>query len=288
MTKPHTSNNKREELRRLQAQQVKEARLRRIISFALLGVIILAVSVSSIFLVKNAQEGKTSLPAATQLTPKYLTTDGSFRIGPLGVLDVKADATAKVGATRVEIFFDPMCPGCGALERTLGEVLLSLVNDGVIDLYMVPTSFLDRASTDQYSTRAVNALITVANESPEHMMGFIQAIYTTGIQPEEGNAYKSVTDDKLVSIAKAVGVPEEKALMIKNRSYVDWIATHTTKSIARKDLFPKGDFSTPAVFVGGSVNAAGEVTGAERVQFNAQTSITDSFSQALQKARAAK
>lgn len=148
---------------------------------------------------------------------------------------------------RVDFFFDPMCPGCGFVDRKLNSTLQEDVKSGKIDLHLTPVGFLDSSSTDQYSTRASNAFATVATEEPDKMLAFMGALYDN--QPSEGINYRSVSDDDLAKLAKSVGVSDNVADSFKDHKYIEWIKKNTTTQTNRKDLFPDG-FSTPAVFVG--------------------------------------
>lgn len=74
----------------------------------------------------------------------------------------KADAPVTV-----EIYFDYMCPACGAFEAANGDELDRLLEAGVVRVELRPLSFLDDQSNGTaYSTRAANAIATVADAAP--------------------------------------------------------------------------------------------------------------------------
>ena len=268
--------SKREQLRLAREKQAKEAKIRKIIGLALAGVVAVGLVVAGVLVIKNKPS---STPVAAG-APKYLTSDGSFRVLPSGGVDTKADDSAKKGKTRVEMIFDPQCPGCGAVSRALDAHLLDLVKKGEIDLYMKPVAFLDQASSDKYSSRAASAVLTVASEDPKHFFAFASIIYDSKNQPHEGTEYVPVSDEKLGEIARGVGVPKSVTDKFKDNTYQSWVMKETTRTMARSDLFPGGSFSTPAVFVGGTVKD-GKVSDATRVKFDTQTPIVDAFDKVL-------
>lgn len=173
-----------------------------------------------------------------QLTPETAAGTGSFMIRNEPNDD----------AVRVEYFFDPQCPACGVVEGHIGESLDRLVESGEIELHVYPVSFLDESSTDNYSSRAANAIVTVLEKSPEHALAFISRIFEENFQPNQGQAYMSVTDEDLIDAAVEVGVPEDIAETFKQKHYIDWTLENTEKQINRKDFF-KNDFSTPSIFL---------------------------------------
>jgi hypothetical protein len=54
---------------------------------------------------------------------------------------------------------------CRQFEENSGDTLDALVRDGTVRLRYRPIALLDRASTDDYSTRVLNAAAVVADES---------------------------------------------------------------------------------------------------------------------------
>lgn len=244
-----TDNNNTQELREaLRKQREKELQKKHHKKIAL-AVVITLVIVSIIggltWIFTNNDSASNTATVGEQLTPTKVDANGAFHVTTDGV----STDLEPTGKTRVDMFFDPMCPGCGIVDRGMGEKLNQLSQDGTIDLYMTPVAFLNSASSDNYSTRAVNATITVAEEAPEYYLDFINNIYEAGNQPSEGQNYVSVTDSMLAERAIEVGVPAEVAKKFSEGHYNDWIEENTTKQLnQRDDLFPDG-FSTPAVFI---------------------------------------
>lgn len=259
-------------------QQLKESKTRKIILLVVIGLIVACMVVAGVLVGKN---NKVEAPKGGN-APIGVTPTGGFMVnaeGGVGEVETRKD-TDKI---RVQLLFDPMCPGCGIVDREIHEDLMQLVKDGEITLQLTPLSFLDDASSDLYSTRASNAIATVGNDSPEHFYPFINAIFKD--QPEEGASYVPVTDEDLAKLAEDVGVSSAVAATFKDAKYSDWIEERTLFNIGRKDLFPNDSFSTPAMFVGGTENEDGSVNDALRVDFTSANSIIEAFEKAFEAAK---
>lgn len=256
-TKEERRQERRQRAAEMRKQAKKKARRDKIVRVsALVSVIAVLIGLTGYIAVtahnKKDSEGWTQ--ASTQLTPKNFDEHGAFQ--------VKSD-NLKSSATRVDDFFDPLCPGCGAVHRASGDRMKELVKSGDIDLRLSPVSFLDEASTDKYSTRAINAFVTVAENSPEHALEFLSALYRKDFQPQEGTqnyGQKPVTDQALVEAAVGAGVPADVAKTIPEHRYADWINNTSEKQVKRSDLFPSG-FSTPAIFTGVKYSSDGKASG---------------------------
>lgn len=221
-------------------EKIKARRRAKIITGSIFAVI--ALGVIAIFVFSPKQETNDPIPSQSEaLVPATANSAGAFHITNEGVVPVDS---SNVSDIRLDMFFDPMCPGCGAVDRTLSGAIDKLVSDKEIDFYATPVSFLDRASSDNYSTRAVNALITVAENDPKNFLNFMSALYVT--QPSEGADYVSVSDENLGTIAQSVGVPESVTSLFSKHSYFNWISESTKKQSDRTDIFPK-KLSTPTL-----------------------------------------
>ena len=256
-TKEERRQERRQRAAEMRKQAKKKARRDKIVKVSAL-VSVIAVLVGLVgYIAITAHNKKDSdgwTQAATQLTPKNFDEHGAFQ--------VKSE-NLKSSATRVDDFFDPLCPGCGAVHRASGDRMKELVKSGDIDLRLSPVSFLDEASTDKYSTRAINAFVTVAENSPEHALNFLTALYRKDFQPQEGvqnYGQKPVTDQALVEAAVGAGVPADVAKTISEHRYADWIKKMSEKQVKRSDLFP-GGFSTPAIFTGVKYGSDGKASG---------------------------
>jgi protein-disulfide isomerase len=216
-----------------EAQRVEAARQarRKLIIARVSGVVIVALLVAIGFAVFNAATGEdeTAAPARV-VTPANLTDGGAIPVG-------EADAPVTV-----EIYFDYMCPACGAFESANGEELDRLVEDGTARVELRPISFLDRTSNGtEYSTRTANAIATVADGAPDRAWTFHSALYAA--QPEEGT--DGLDDERIAEIAEEAGVPADVVDRFADRTYDGWVASVT------KEAFDSGVTGTPTVKVDG-------------------------------------
>jgi len=177
---------------------------------------------------QNSADGTVS--PDTVVTPGTATPNGALAVG---------DAAAPV---RLEVYLDYMCPYCGRFERANGDVMDRMVADGTIRLELYPLSFLDKASSGaSYSTRAANAITTVADRSPDKVLAVNRALFAR--QPAEGT--RGLSDDEIATLAHQVGVSREVVDAFTERIFSPWVAASTTA------VFKTGVSSTPTVKVNG-------------------------------------
>ncbi len=139
--------------------------------------------------------------------------------------DTVADGTAvRVGQAdapvTVTVYEDFLCPACKSFEDTSGDTLAALVADGTAAVEYRPVAILDHYSTDDYSTRALNAAGVVADAAgPEAFLAFHNLLFAA--QPAEGGA--GLSDDDLIALAGRAGATgEEVESGIRDRVYEDW------------------------------------------------------------------
>ncbi|PJM74200.1 disulfide bond formation protein DsbA [Bifidobacterium primatium] len=161
------------------------------------------------------------------------------------------------GVPTVAVYMDFMCPGCGAMERALGDTYSQLVDAGQINIEIHPMSFMDRYSTDEYSTRAANAAIEIAEKEPEHLLKFITLMYAEDFQPSESD-YKPVSNAQIKQRAIDAGVSESVAASATDGKHVygDWLKAISKYTPLRQELWNvegqlKGQMSTPTITVNG-------------------------------------
>jgi protein-disulfide isomerase len=219
------------ELREVQRQEAAQQARRKLIIARVSGVAIVALLVAIGFAVFNAASGGDETAAPDRVvTPANLTDDGAILVG-------RADAPVAV-----EIWFDYMCPACGAFESANGKELDRLVEDGTARLELRPISFLDRTSNGtEYSTRTANAIATVADGAPAQVWAFHRALYAA--QPEEGT--DGLDDERIGEIAEEAGVPAAVVDRFEERTHDGWVASVT------KEAFDSGVTGTPTVKVDG-------------------------------------
>ncbi|OJX67092.1 MAG: hypothetical protein BGO95_10205 [Micrococcales bacterium 73-13] len=147
------------------------------------------------------------------------------------------------GAVEVELWVDLLCPYCRMFEEANGDYLGSLVDAGAATLRVHPIAILNRVSAGtQYSTRAANAFVCVAERAPDEALGYLRRLYA--IQPEEGTG--GLTDRELAGEA-----PSAAAECILDGWFSDWVDEWTQRAL---DLGIRG---TPTVVVDGRLYPGG-------------------------------
>jgi protein-disulfide isomerase len=142
----------------------------------------------------------------------------------------------------VDIYADLLCPACRAFEEENADTLDGLVEKGDIKIRYHVIAFLDRASTNDYSTRSASAAYCAADS--EQFSDFITTLYAT--QPAEGGPGHE--NDALVQLGSQAGVNgsgfEECVTEEKYAGYAARVTDEANKA---------GVTSTPTVVVDGQL-----------------------------------
>ncbi|MGY1623083.1 DsbA family protein [Geodermatophilus sp. SYSU D00965] len=208
---------------------------------AVLGGAVAAVLVAvALVVVVVVQEARTSAPANAAV-PAGTVDDGT------GIAVGAASAPVTV-----DVYEDFQCPVCASFEATNGATLDRLVQDGTVRLVHHPIAFLDRASTTDYSTRALDAASVVLDRAGvEAFVRFSDLLFTA--QPPEGGA--GLTDDRLVDLAAQAGASGQAVEEgIRDRAFADW-TRQVTDAAGRA-----GVAATPTVLVDGTPVANSRLT----------------------------
>lgn len=179
------------------------------------------------------QESTTASAAQLPATGGSVTETGTVVIG---------NPDAKV---KVRVAADLQCPACKKFEAANGKALAEAAADGTASVEYQIISFLDRASTNQYSSRAANASFCVAKADTTQYQNWLQTMFEK--QPAEGGV--GLSDDELIEIAKGAGYTDPAvASCIEGRPYNDYIQQVTQTALQG------GVESTPAVYINGQLN----------------------------------
>lgn len=145
--------------------------------------------------------------------------------------------------TKITLYEDLQCPVCAALEASGGTLIRQGIDDGKLQVSYHMISFLDASSTTRYSTRALNALMTVLDTAgPDAYLEYHSLLYAE--QPQEGTA--GLTDDHLIELAVKAGADESKIKgPINDLKYGQWIKNSTD------DFSKQGFSSTPTGVIDG-------------------------------------
>ena len=186
------------------------------------------------------QTHRTSTPD-TAATPAG-TVDGGTAV-PVG-----QDAAPVV----LDVYEDFQCPICAEFEATVGGTVDGLVSGGQAVVRYHPIAFLDRASTSEYSTRALNAAAVVLDRAGKDAFARLHDLLFAH-QPAEGSA--GLSDDQLIQYAGQAGATgAEVADGIRNREFEDWTKKVTDASSKA------GITGTPTVLVDGTVLDSTQLT----------------------------
>lgn len=229
MTTTSRTRTRAEEQARQQAARQEAERRRKVLRAG--GIVVAALVVAIVAaVVMSLSGGEDAAPAGEVVVPAGATADGRIAVG-------QADAPVSV-----TVFFDYMCPFCGRFEAANSAELDRLVSTGQARLDLRPMSFLDRQSEGaRFSTRAANAVATVADGAPDQVWAFHRALFAK--QPEEGTTGPS--DAELAEIARDAGVPADVVARFEDGEFTGWVADVTQKA------FDSGVTGTPTVMIDG-------------------------------------
>ena len=145
----------------------------------------------------------------------------------------------------MKFYEDPQCPICQQFEAEVGDEVAAAIDDGKVKVEYHIVSFLDRASKNQYSSRAANALYVVADTAgPDVFKKFHDLLYQN--QPAENSA--GPDDDQLIQWAVQAGADESAvSAKIKDDVYGQWIKNATDQ------MSKDGVNGTPGVFIDGQL-----------------------------------
>ena len=128
----------------------------------------------------------------------------------------------------IQIYLDYQCPFCKDFELPNQSQIESWVTKGIATVQIHPISFLDgRGSPNEFSSRAANAAVCVAEISPNSFFKFNSALFSN--QPEEGAPGPS--NSEIFDLAKSAGASDEVKSCIDEKRFGSWIATATEKAL---------------------------------------------------------
>jgi protein-disulfide isomerase len=226
MTNARTARNARERAAILRAEAARrEARRRSILVTGAVAVVLAAVV--GVFVLVTTLERNAE---PTGSAPPSTGADGAVTVG-------RADAPVTIVA-----YEDFQCPACKNYEDANGAQLDGWLAEGQVKIEYHPIAFLDRASTDDYSTRALNAAATVLDLAPAGYQKFHDALYAE--QPAEGGP--GLSDERLLQLAVAAGAPEAEA-----KAAIDGLRFKAWTAKVTEDASKAGVNQTPTVVVDG-------------------------------------
>lgn len=208
------------------ARKTEQRRRNLLVSSIVLVVIVVAVGIT--ILVQQDRDDTSSDSAA-----------------PAGVTDtygiVRGDARAPVTVT---IYEDFQCPFCKEFEAALGDMLTQHVDDGTIQIDYRPVAYLDRASSTDYSSRALGTAACALDEGgPDVYFALHELLFSH--QPAENT--EGLSDEELASLAEQAGATKSTIDACQsNNTFAGWVK-------GASDSASKAGFnSTPTYLVNGT------------------------------------
>ncbi len=161
--------------------------------------------------------------------PAGVNADGAYLIG-----NPQAPVT-------VQVVEDFQCPVCQQFESVAGAMLDEYAAGDDVNVEYRGIAFLDRASTTNYSSRALNASACVIDSSSAEVWeDFHRQMYVE--QPPEGGV--GLPDSDLIRIASEAGADDVESC-VDDQTWAGWVKATTDAA------FDDGVDGTPTIFVNG-------------------------------------
>lgn len=180
---------------------------------------------------------------AVWLSSRKDTSGDVAASAPRGVDDYTVSVGEADAPTTITVYEDPQCPICKAFEDRVSGPVAQAVEAGDVRVDYRIVSFLDRASDNEYSSRAANALMAVQDVAGSAAFARMHAtVYDH--QPREGTA--GPEDGQLVDWAVEAGAPEAKVRpLIEHDSFGQYVVNATDQ------MSRHGVNGTPTVLIDG-------------------------------------
>jgi protein-disulfide isomerase len=167
---------------------------------------------------------------------------------PSGVTDYTVPVGDADAPTTITVYEDPQCPVCRAFEGKVGDQVADAVDAGDVRVDYRIVSFLDKASANEYSSRAANALYAVQDVAGADAFAAMHRTLFEN-QPPEGSA--GPEDGQLVDWAVEAGADEaEVRPLIEDQAFAQFVVNATDQ------MSKNGVTGTPTVLIDGK--SAGE------------------------------
>ncbi len=229
MAKDPKKQSKSERAQALMREQKRQERNRNLL---VVGAVVVAIAIIAVVLVVvSSKKDTTGEAVGASGTPSHLS-------GTYNVVIGKSSAP-----TTIKLYEDLQCPICQAFEQQVGSQIQSAIAGGQVKVDYHMVAFLDRSSSTNYSSRALNAAMAVLSTAgSDAFLKFHSIAYAN--QPAEGSA--GVPDATLVDWAVQAGAPQSKVTpLIDGNTYHQWVVNAT-------DQMSKDDVTgTPTVYING-------------------------------------
>jgi protein-disulfide isomerase len=203
-----------------------EARKRMALQFGVGGAVIAVIALVVFALVSGANK--------EAAVPANMSFNDGIKIGT-NLEAFTPDYTPAPGegganVPNIQLYVDYQCPFCRDFELPNQSQIESWVSKGMATFELHPISFLDgRGTPNEYSSRAANAAVCVAEYAPNSLFKFNSLLFAN--QPEEGMA--GPDNSELFDRAKEAGISNESEIKscINEKRFNTWIADATNKAL---------------------------------------------------------
>lgn len=267
------ARQKARELRELNAKKEKRSKIVLQLSVALVALGIVG-GVGAVIAIESANRAEAPVVGES---PENLTELGGIKLGVGLQAFTDTNTPVLAGETdtpEIVVYVDYQCPICQAFDVPNSAQMRSWIDTGAATVEIRPLSFLDRASLNEYSSRAANSAMCVANFEPDAFWDYHENLMLS--QPMEG--IEGLNDNELYDLAAQSGAgTEEIKGCIQAKSFGDYVAQYTQTVLNA----PHGGVSvtgTPTILVNGNQYtwASGdELTSAERFAQFVQASVAE-------------
>ena len=241
------ARQKARELREQNAKKEKRSKLVLQISVALVALGIIG-GVGAVIAIEAANRAEAPIVGET---PENLTELGGLKMGVGLQAFTETNTPVLAGETdtpEIVIYVDYQCPICQAFDVPNSAQMRSWIDTGAATVEIRPLSFLDRASLNEYSSRAANSAMCVANFEPDAFWDYHENLMIN--QPMEG--VEGLNDNELYQLAETSGAGSEEVKgCIQAKSFGDYVAQYTQSVLSA----PHGGVSvtgTPTILVNGN------------------------------------
>jgi protein-disulfide isomerase len=241
-TKPKNQSKSERAQALLREQQRRERRRNLLVVGA---VVVAVLIIAGVMLAVTNHKDTTGQAVGAGGTPQNLT--GAYNV-------VIGDSSAP---DTIKLYEDLQCPICKEFEAATGEQTQAAIAAGKVKVDYHMVAFLDRASTTNYSSRALNAAMAVLSTAgPDAFMKFRTIAFDN--QPEEGSA--GVPDSTLIDWAVQAGADKDQVTpLINGNVYHQWVLNATDQ------MSKDGVNGTPTVFINGQNQGSNPQVAAQAV-----------------------
>ncbi|MFM7013933.1 MAG: DsbA family protein [Actinomycetota bacterium] len=250
LTRSEQREAARAKAKALREQHKKGEKRKRVLLQVGIAVVLVGAVGAVVFALFNAGNGSTNVA-----TPTNATFNDGVKVGADLQLYTPtftpAPAEPVADPTEIIIYVDYQCPICALFEIPNSDQIKEWVATGAATLQVHTLSFLDgRGSPNQFSSRAANAAMCIAEYSPNNFYNYSTRLFQA--QPTEGQP--GPENPALIEFANEVGASniEKVTSCINNNDFGNWIKDATDKALTEPIPGTSAPVSgTPTILVNG-------------------------------------